>query len=262
MLTLFNLCLILFGSILVIIGISAHNHLNAYIELIGNDNIKRAALTLVVSGIICCLTALVSYFAAKKHSVCLLYLTSSILFFVFIAVTVAATGAVVFHSKIDIVFKKGMNQTIAGAAWESNDPDLDIDQQVFYPNNYMQTIGYLQESLKCCGIDNYHDWQNLNIRYKDSDHARVPVSCCKTDYCGKIDNGQVILDTNSTAQPETSKIYTNGCYEKITDFVSTNTIAVLICSYGLAIFQLVGIIFSCCLCKAIQGAENYRRLNH
>ena len=44
LLTLFNAVLILFGTILVIVGISAHNHLNNYIELVGPDNINRAAL--------------------------------------------------------------------------------------------------------------------------------------------------------------------------------------------------------------------------
>lgn len=243
LLTLFNAVLILFGTILVIVGISAHNHLSNYIDLVGNDNINNAALTLVISGIICVITALMSYLAAKRQAVCVLYLTSSILFIIFIAVTVAATGAVVYHGKIDSIFKKGMNQTITQAYW---------DDQTFLPNPYMKTIGVLQERLHCCGIETFEDWPELN---KNFPPHNVPVSCCKTEFCGEVIDGVVQLHGNKT-----EKIYVDGCYKQITDFVSTNTVAVLICSYGLAIFQLIGIIFSCCLCKAISGAGAYRHL--
>lgn len=248
LLTLFNAVLILFGTILVIVGISAHNHLNNYIDLVGNDNINNAALTLIISGIICVLTALMSYLAAKRQAVCVLYLTSSILFIIFIAVTVAATGAVVYHGKIDTIFKEGMNKTISKAYW---------DESTFQPNPFMKTIGILQERLDCCGIDSYQDWANLNSNFNIHN---VPVSCCKTEFCGEVIDGSVQLHPDENAGYHTEKIYTGGCYKQITDFVSTNTVAVLICSYGLAIFQLVGIIFSCCLCKAISGAGSYRNI--
>lgn len=277
LLTLFNLVLILFGTILVVVGISAHNHLNAYIELVGDDNINKAALTLVISGSVCVLTAVASYLGANKQSVCVLYFTGSILFLVFIAVTVAATGAVVYHGKINTIFRQGMTKTISQAYWNENSD--------YEANDFMKTIGYLQENLKCCGIDNYNDWSGLNPHFNTSGISlldatvKVPVSCCKTEFCGLVIDGQVILketelkdeevkttDTLVTMEHsplksfDTRKIHTQGCYQEITDFVSTNTIAVLICSYGLAVFQLVGIIFSCCLCRAISGAGAYRAI--
>ena len=145
-----------------------------------------------------------------------------------------------------------MNQTVEKAYW---------DDQTYLPNNYMKTISVLQERLSCCGIDDYEDWEKLN---KNFNPHNVPVSCCKTEFCGQIQDGVVQLHPNIENGTEngtdTRKIYTNGCYKQIVNFVSTNTVAVLICSYGLAIFQLIGIIFSCCLCKAIQGAGSYRNV--
>ena len=125
----------------------------------------------------------------------------------------------------------------------------------------MKTISVLQERLSCCGIDDYEDWEKLN---KNFNPHNVPVSCCRTEFCGQIMDGVVQLhpsiENGTENGTDTRKIYTNGCYKQIVNFVSTNTVAVLICSYGLAIFQLIGIIFSCCLCKAIQGAGSYRNV--
>jgi len=253
LLTLFNGILLLFGTILVIVGISAHNGLNNYVELVGDDNINKAALTMIIAGVVCSITSVLSYFGAKHQSKLMLYATSSVLCVVFIAVVVAASSAVAYHSKINDIFRQGMTKTVEKANWIGNQD-----------NEYMTTISALQTSLDCCGIDTYEDWSKIN---KNFPLGNVPVSCCKTDVCGTIHDGKVELVKNIPENDRilvkeesynTTLIYSEGCYNKITNFVSSNTTAVLICSYGLAVFQLVGIIFSCCLCKAINGVSYSR----
>jgi len=180
-------------------------------------------------------------------------------------VTVGASTAVIYHGKIDKIFRNGMNHTLSQAYWKKidinhQDPDIDIPElnKVHYERNqYMKIMSNFQQKLHCCGIDSYHDWNKLNKNFPDAQN--VPNSCCISDYCGFVENGVVQLKKNET-QDDTSNIYTHGCYKQITEFVSSNAIAVVACSYGLAVFQLIGIIFSCCLSRAIQGAEAYRRL--
>lgn len=272
LLTLFNGILIILGCILVVVGISAHNHLDLYTQLVDNDKINTAALTLIITGIICTVTSMMSYFAARRQSVCLLYFSSFILLILFLAVTVGASTAVIYHGKIDKIFRQGMNHTLTQAYWEkievnSENQDLDDEKLAkthYERNQYMKIISNFQQKLHCCGIDSYHDWSKLNKNFPSPQN--VPNSCCISDYCGKVDNGIVQLfnktskDGTILKEDDTSNIYTHGCYKQITEFVSSNAVAVVACSYGLAVFQLIGIIFSCCLSRAIQGAEAYRRL--
>jgi len=244
LLTLYNAILILFGAILVVVGISLHNHLHFYMELVGKENINRGALVMIVAGIICCMTSIFSHYGAKHQSKVVLYITAFILFIIFIVEICAASGAVMYHSHIDTIFHTGINKTITDAAY---------DYENLKENQYMKTMTTVQQKLECCGSKDYNDWAIMNKNFETN---QVPTSCCKSAICGEVINGIVQIENNNT-----NYIYVNGCYTQVVDFITENTTAVLICGYGLAVFQLIGLVFSCCLIKAISAA-NYEVYNN
>merc|ERR1739845_299424 len=55
LLTLFNAVLFLIGFIIVVVGISAHNHISTYTDLVGQENSNRTAIVMIISGAVCCL---------------------------------------------------------------------------------------------------------------------------------------------------------------------------------------------------------------
>jgi len=240
LLTMFNIVLVLIGIVVTLIGITAQNKISSYSVLIGKENSSKAGLAMIISGVACSVIGIVSHIGQKYQSKWILRFTTILLLFVFIAVMIAATAAVTYHGKIEIIFKKGMNDSIAAANWNTS---------TLKPNTQMTVMSQFQREIGCCGLASYKDWGTLNSAFK-GDPPQVPVSCCKGEVCGRVDNGIVLISGG-----DTSKIHTNGCFQSVFDFMSENVTAILIGCYSLGVFQLVGIVFSICLMKAIAAVE-------
>lgn len=97
-------------------------------------------------------------------------------------------------------------------------------------NNNTKVWDEVQKDFQCCGIHNASDW---------TDHKRtVPTSCCK-----------VPSAANCTT---TGPLYTDGCYDKFSTFIEDKIYIVGAIGIALAFVQIVGILFACCLGRAIR----------
>lgn len=83
----------------------------------------------------------------------------------------------------------------------------------------------VQSEFKCCGVTNSTDWE-----------SNVPDSCCS--------------DGKTVAQ--SCVLYTEGCYSKLKDFVEDKIVVVGGIGIGFAFVQIIGILFACCLGRAVK----------
>uniref|UniRef100_A0A8C5LTK6 Tetraspanin n=1 Tax=Leptobrachium leishanense TaxID=445787 RepID=A0A8C5LTK6_9ANUR len=99
-------------------------------------------------------------------------------------------------------------------------------------------IDVAQRDFGCCGANNYTDW-TTNGPFKDKTH--VLDSCCtnETRNCG----------TNFSI----ASIHTNGCVEEIYAKIKSNIGIIAGVALGIAFFEILGIIFACCLMKGIRS---------
>lgn len=81
----------------------------------------------------------------------------------------------------------------------------------------------VQEEFKCCGVVNASDWNN------------IPSSCCPGSGNCTIANA-----------------YKIGCYTKLTDFVKDKIVVIGGIGLAFAFIQLIGILFACCLGRAVK----------
>jgi len=86
-------------------------------------------------------------------------------------------------------------------------------------------IDWAQQRFECCGNQGPTDYKN----------GTVPASCCKDK-------------VNPCVTP-----YTEGCAEKFEAFIRHNLVVIGAVAIAIAFMQLLGIIFACCLMKAIKG---------
>lgn len=86
----------------------------------------------------------------------------------------------------------------------------------------------VQKDFKCCGVRNYTDWTRAN-------KTGIPVSCCKVAGCKPPDG-----------------IYKDGCLTKFTTWLEDKIYIVGAVGIALAFIQIVGILFACCLARAIK----------
>ena len=83
----------------------------------------------------------------------------------------------------------------------------------------------VQQEFKCCGIENATDWKT------------IPSSCCASTTTG-----------NCTV----NNAYKMGCYTELKDFVKDKIGVIGFVGLGFAFIQIIGILFSCCLGRAVK----------
>ncbi|KFQ99736.1 Tetraspanin-7, partial [Opisthocomus hoazin] len=98
--------------------------------------------------------------------------------------------------------------------------------------------------LHCCGVQNYSDWEKTEYFAQRG----IPRSCCKSqDDCSEED-----LKDPSKAK---LKVFVDGCFFLVTSTMESKMSIVAGISFGIACFQLVGIILACCLSQYITNNQ-------
>lgn len=92
------------------------------------------------------------------------------------------------------------------------------------PND--QTIANIQQSLRCCGYDGPSFWK-----------LSYPSSCCE---------GSPAVCTSP---------FQDGCGDRIQELVDTFSVAIGWVAIGVAVVELVALVFACCLGNNIRNAE-------
>ncbi|KFM79360.1 Tetraspanin-7, partial [Stegodyphus mimosarum] len=221
MLLIFNVIFWIAGIALLAFGlwmkISLHNLLELsddYNEAVPYIFIGTGAVIVLVGLFACCCTV--------KGQPVLLYMLAVFLSVIFVLELVAGVAGYIYRDKISDGFRTGLNNSVDHYGQGGiRDKDIDI----------------LQSYLKCCGVNDYLDWNDK--WHNDS----VPFSCCR--------------DKSSchNAPVDPSEIYEEGCFNKVVDFVNQNLGAIFGGAVGLACFQLLGVILACCLGKYIDKAK-------
>jgi tetraspanin-18 len=126
------------------------------------------------------------------------------------------------------------------------------------------TLGWdvVMSQMECCGVNNSGDFTKSKAWLDSLDKAqsdrKVPEACCILDPDQKRLNNLVPADSDCTKSPSTVNSNMNkGCYNKFKNWVQQNLNLVIGAVVGVAAVQLLGIIFSFCLCKAVGNERDY-----
>ncbi|XP_020390960.2 tetraspanin-10 [Rhincodon typus] len=171
--------------------------------------------------------------ALRENQYLLKFFTAGILMFV----TAEIIGGIVVYAQRDRIerfLKNGM--TLCVKRYQ-DDPDVRF------------IINEIQQGLKCCGVESYHDWQ-LNLYFNCSSpgvHAcGAPASCCiNPQENGTVMNSQCGFGTlhmeEVTAQ---NYIYLHGCMSHLTNWLNSNIGSIAAFGVILMVIQLLGLIFA------------------
>ncbi|XP_027631672.1 tetraspanin-33 isoform X5 [Tupaia chinensis] len=119
-------------------------------------------------------------------------------------------------------------------------------------------IDFGQKKFSCCGGISYKDW-SLNMYFNCSEdnpsreRCSVPYSCCLPTPNQAVINTMCGQGMQALDYLEASKvIYTNGCIDKLVNWIHSNLFLLGGVALGLAIPQLVGILLSQILVNQIK----------
>lgn len=228
----FNLIFFLGGVGLLGVGIYVQLKIGDYVELSSVKYVTGPIIIIAVGAVI----AVIAFFGccgAIKESRCLLGTFFALMLLIF-GLEVAGTAlGFVYRAQISDELMKDLNETLS----QYGTPDK---------KGVTQAFDLLQEKEKCCGVNGYTDWQRTP--FTGGNHTFVPDSCCKDvkPGCGVIPGGT-----------DTSKVNTEGCYQKTLDLLRDNLI--IICGIGVAVavIQLLSMIFALVMMCKIKDQSTY-----
>ncbi|RDD39605.1 CD63 antigen [Trichoplax sp. H2] len=112
-------------------------------------------------------------------------------------------------------------------------------------NATITTVNEVQQKFHCCGATTIASWYNSSFA---NGKPIVPDSCC------------VSMAKNCGKQGNITNIYNTGCLTKFIDYSKRNLLAIGGISLAVALLQILGIIFSCCLCREFHRQSAYTKV--
>jgi len=117
----------------------------------------------------------------------------------------------------------------------------------------------IMAQMSCCGVDGYEDFRTAKLFVEKSGAEglgrQVPESCC-------VLTGDPLLlqplDPSCIISPTEANTYlSSGCYNKFSQMVTDNLNMVIGVVVVMATTQMLAIIFSFCLCRAVGQEKDY-----
>ncbi|XP_073724641.1 tetraspanin-33 [Misgurnus anguillicaudatus] len=214
------------------------------------------ALLLMIVGVLMFFLTFCGCVGSLRENICLLQTFCICLTVLFLLQLVAGVLGFVFSDKARVKVTEMLNSSM-----KHYRDDLDLQN----------LIDYGQTEFNCCGGISYMDWsQNIyfNCSEENPSHERcsVPYSCCLfaenetviNTMCG---HGMQKKDYLTASE----FINTNGCIDKVVNWIHSNLFLLGGIALGLAIPQLVGILLSQVLISQIQDQiklQDYNLRHH
>ncbi|XP_051495511.1 tetraspanin-7-like [Apus apus] len=209
------------GLTMLVIGLWAKVSLGSYLVLSANDYPSAPAILLATGAAVIIWGFLGCFGAATEHRG-LLRAYSTFLTVVLAAGLTAGLSALLYRQNIAQGFKEGLHQALLAYGEDEAMSDA---------------LDAVQRTLSCCGVVSYRDW--LTSPWGLEQNGSVPLSCCRARRgCQR-------------SPPAAHGLHRDGCFSKVSAFVSSNMFYVATAALGLALLQLIGIVLSCLLSARI-----------
>ncbi|XP_033471196.1 tetraspanin-33 isoform X3 [Epinephelus lanceolatus] len=242
LLFLFNFIFWIISLVMVGIGVYARmmKHAEAALACLSVD----PAVMLLVVGILMFIITFCGCVGSLRENICLLQTFCICLTVIFLLQLIAGVLGFIFSDRA----RNRVTEIINNAIVHYRE-DLDLQN----------LIDFGQKEFGCCGGVTYTDWsQNMYFKCEKDNPSRercsVPFSCCIM-----TKDKQVVINTmcgHGMQELEyveaADYIHTNGCIDKLVNWIHSNLFLLGGIALGLAIPQLVGILLSQILINQIK----------
>ncbi|KAM6231208.1 CD63 antigen [Spheniscus humboldti] len=218
----FNFIFWVCGVALIAIGIYAQVALDKAL-VVSSASASSTPVAILVLGVIIFFISFFGCCGAWKESYCMVTTFAVLLSIIFLVEIAAAIAGYVFKDKVRSVLEDGL--------W-------DAMRKYGEDEPLTEAVDELQRDFACCGANNYTDWSTIE-RFKVND--TVPRSCCRVN------------TTSCNVHPSPATVYEKGCLQGIEAWMKKNILTVAAVALGIAFFEILGIIFACCLMKGIRS---------
>lgn len=220
----FNFLFWLCGVALIVIGVLVQIDLNKTL-IMHSASASGAPIVIIVVGVVIFFVSFFGCCGASKENYCMVTTFAILLTCIFLVEIAAAIAGYIFKDKVRTALQDGLEDAVRKYGNDSLIRD---------------TMDELQRKYSCCGAQNYTDW--FGVEPFQSDRS-VPKSCCRANAT------MATCNINPTA----ATINVQGCAGSIEAWLKKHIVIVAAVALGIAFFELLGIVFACCLMKGIRS---------
>ncbi|XP_046861108.1 CD151 antigen-like isoform X2 [Xenia sp. Carnegie-2017] len=225
----FNLVFWIAGISVFGVGLWSRLTAKDYEALLGDADVDKAANILIAAGLLVLGIGVLGCCGAIKENKCCLMLYALFVFLVFILEIAAGTMAYRNRDKMEEEISKAINSSVFQEYGKSE------------YSSVTKAVDFAQKHIDCCGANNYSDWQYSYWANKSENNGQLfPTSCCKRS------------TVNCTRAPlKLNDVYQEGCIKGMKDWAKEHLIVIGGIGVGIAVTQILGMIFAICLFRAI-----------
>ncbi|KAM4873207.1 tetraspanin-1 [Thomomys bottae] len=224
MMILFNMLIFLCGAALLAVGIWVSVDGPSFLKIFGPLSSSAMQFVnvgyfLIAAGALLFVLGFLGCYGAQSENKCALMMFFFILLLIFIAEIAAAVVALVYTTTAE--------QFLALLVVPA------IRKDYGYQNDFTQVWNSTMQGLKCCGFNNYTDFEGS--RYLEENHV-IPPFCCINPF----NNTEEEPCTLEKAQ----KFAVQGCFKQLLHDIQTNAIIVGGVAAGIGGLELAAMIVS------------------
>ncbi|XP_066580478.1 tetraspanin-19 [Amia ocellicauda] len=239
-LMLFNGFFLILGVTLMGSGLWIFFDNNSFITLIRDkgqniDPVEFIATCLVLTGLIIVIVCILACVGAYKEIRCLLILYMSCLVIIFTGQLLVTIVILSNTNRINDALVKKVDDIIKTYGNES------LEDTGNYKHEW-KLMDAVQHNLKCCGKDNYTNWQQNDKIASEKDDNIFPCSCMNVTISEMFCNHTHLNEY---------QVFNQGCEQLMKDWLSRNVLAVLGLDLGLAIIQVFQFVLAVYLFRNI-----------
>ncbi|XP_078034505.1 CD63 antigen-like [Augochlora pura] len=216
---LFNLIFAITGIVFIAVGtviLVVYSGYNNFMD----SWFFAAPVFMIVIGIVVFVVSFFGCCGAVKENHCMIITFSVLLLLIFVLELVAGISGYLMQSEVRYMVENRMSNTMKEYETEAN---------------IRKSWDIMHHDLQCCGMNGPPDWAQIGFA-----ENTLPNSCCK-----EVPKGSK-CDTNSIY------VYQGGCMHSLQNAIEHNALILGGVGIGIAIIQLVGVIFACCLARSIR----------
>ncbi|XP_015110265.1 CD63 antigen isoform X2 [Diachasma alloeum] len=219
LLFLFNLIFAITGVVFITVGGVILSYYSGYRSFVDNWFFAAPVLMIVV-GVIVFLISFFGCCGAVKENHCMIITFSVLLLLIFALELGAGISGYMMRNEVGKMLLNRMNNSMS-----TYHTDGDV-------HNAWDT---LQVDFKCCGINGSADWWPVQFK-----QPKLPPSCC--------------AEVSATAECDVNAVASNsdGCLKKFKDTIENKAYILGGVGIGVALIQLIGVIFACFLARSIR----------
>ncbi|XP_033230609.1 CD63 antigen-like [Belonocnema kinseyi] len=227
LLFVFNLIFAITGVVLISFGGVILATYHDYSNFVDNW-LFAAPVLMIIVGVIVFLVSFFGCCGAVKENHCMIITFSVLLLLIFALELGAGISGYIMRGKVGTMLESRMNGTMH---------QYNEDEKVKNSWNIMQ------HDLDCCGINGPADWSKAGFR-----DNTLPISCCQNVPMKNTTdkNSRGTCDMNSIS------VRDKGCVNKLRSFIEDKAVVLGGVGVGIALVQLIGVIFACCLARSIR----------